>query len=211
MVDHVRVNPDAPDEELLELAIAAIRRGELVAYPTDTLYGLAADPMNAEAVTRLRQAKGRPDTQAIPLIAADVAQVLACIDDPTGRLRRLAARWWPGPLTLVVQATSAFAEGVRSHDGSVAIRVPAHVVARRIARGVGGPITSTSANRSGAPAPRDASGIAPELVASLSLVVDAGATVGGEASTIVDVRGPAPRLVRQGRVPWSRVLESAES
>jgi L-threonylcarbamoyladenylate synthase len=167
--------------------------------------------MNPEAVSRLRRVKGGTDRQGIPLIAADLEQVLACTVDTSGRVRRLADRWWPGPLTLVVHATVAFADGVRAHDGSVAIRVPAHDVARSIAEGVGGPITSTSANRSGELAPMDASAIVAELVSTLAMVVDAGATAGGQPSTIVDVRGLELRLVRPGRVPWNRVLESAES
>ena len=211
MVERVQVNPTAPEPHLVGLAVAAIRSGGLVAYPTDTLYGLGADPMNPEAVSRLRRVKGGTDRQGIPLIAADLEQVLACTVDTSGRVRRLADRWWPGPLTLVVHATVAFADGVRAHDGSVAIRVPAHDVARSIAEGVGGPITSTSANRSGELAPMDASAIVAELVSTLAMVVDAGATAGGQPSTIVDVRGLELRLVRPGRVPWNRVLESAES
>lgn len=204
---HLVTSPDRPDSAAIEAAATIILGGGVVAYPTDTLYGLAVDPASARAVSRLFALKGRKLTAAIPLIAADLEQVESWAGVMTDTARILAQRWWPGPLSLVVPARPALCPDLLGGGRSVAVRVPAHAVAVALARAVGRPITSTSANRSGAPAtcaPHDLATLAPELDALL----DAGVAPGGPPSTVVDVTGAAPRLVREGAVTWSRVLES---
>ncbi len=210
MSEVIVVNAVSPESHLLERAVRALRRGDLVAYPTDTLYGLAADPSNHGAIARLFQAKGRPVGRAIALIAADLAQVDAITGGLTGTARRLAERWWPGPLTLVVRSTRKLAPGVCGAGASIAIRIPAHAIARALADRLGEAITSTSANRTDAPAPSSAPDLSALVVAEVAVVVDGGPTAGGPASTIVDLTGPRPALRRAGPVSWSRVLESLE-
>src|SRR3954467_13275900 len=148
----VFVDPQAPQRDAIQEAAKWIRNGGLVALPTDTLYGLAADPFRADAVARLFAAKGRPDNRPVPLIAADAAQVDAHLGalPPAGQI--LAAHFWPGPLTILIAAAGGLADAVSAGTGCVGVRVPAQEIARAICRGVGRPVTATSANRSGEPA-----------------------------------------------------------
>ena len=198
-----------PNETVITRAVDVLRSGGVVAYPTDTLYGLAVDPRRPDAVERLYAAKGRDVSVAVPLIAASLeqAQDAAIFGD---RDLRLANTFWPGPLTIVMPARPAIAAAALAGGTTVGIRVPSHPVARRLAEAFGFPLTATSANRTGqAPA-----STAPEVVAAISsgidLLIDAGAVAGGLPSTIVEIAPSGPRLVRRGAVAWERVLESLE-
>jgi len=191
-------------EARIREAAAALRCGGLVAYPTETFYGLGVLATDAAAVARLARAKGRPDGKPLPLLAADVAAVetVAVLD---GAAHRVAARLWPGPLTLVLPARPGLPEAVTAGTGTVGIRVPGSSVARALAREAGGPIVSTSANPSGGPPPRRPGELDPALRARLDLVLDGGETPGGLASTVVEVGGGTIRLVRAGPVPMEAV------
>ena len=197
------------DPGLVVRACVLLRSGGVVAYPTDTFYGLAADPRNPNAVARLFAIKGRAGGQAIPLIAADQEQAAqaAQFDD---RAVRLAEAFWPGPLSLVLPASSVICQDARAADGTIAVRVPASEPARAIARAFGFCITATSANLSGAEALTSAAHVAATLGGAVDLVLDAGDTPGGAPSTMVDARGETPRLVRAGAIAWDRVLRSIE-
>jgi L-threonylcarbamoyladenylate synthase len=201
----VFVDPEAPQRDAIEEAATWIRRGGLVALPTDTLYGLAADPFSNTAVTRLFEAKGRAAARALPLIAADSAQVVAHLGRLSGEAERLAATFWPGPLTLLIAASSALALAVTSGTGAVGVRVPADEVARRICAACGHPVTATSANISGQPATADPDEVERSLGDRIDLLIDAGPTRGGAPSTIVDVSGASPTLVRLGAIPWEDI------
>jgi L-threonylcarbamoyladenylate synthase len=207
MPTRVRIDPAAPDPALLRLVAHTLSAGEIVAYPTDTLYGLAADPRQAGAIRRLYEVKARSPVMALPLVAADLQQVAATLGQLGAEEQRLAAAYWPGPLTLVMATAARLAPGVARADGTVAVRVPDHAVARGIARALGHPITATSANLAGQPAFADAAGVAAAIGVSLALVVDGGPTPGGPPSTIVRVVAGRPTLVREGAVPFARVLE----
>lgn len=193
----------------IQRAADLIRQGFVVAYPTDTLYGLAADPRNASAVRRLFQLKGRPETSALTLIAADVDQARDA-GQMNAAAERLAARWWPGPLTIVIPARAVLAPETLAGGRTVGIRVPDHPAAVALARAAGFCITATSANRSGSPAVSDADAAAAALP-GVDAVLDAGAAPGGPPSTIVDASAEPLTLVRAGAVPWDRVLRSLGS
>ncbi len=201
------MDPDRPDAEGVARAAAILRGGGIVAYPTDTLYGLAVDPANRAAVHQLYRIKGRSVDQAIPLIASSERQIV----DRAGPLAPLAARlarqFWPGPLTLVLAAWPGLDEAIHAGTGTVAVRVPANQLARDLAAACGWPITSTSANRSGEPAPSRADEVRLSLPDLLDAIIDGGPAPGGPPSTLVDVTGASPHLVRAGAVPWERVLE----
>ncbi|WP_242344541.1 L-threonylcarbamoyladenylate synthase [Anaeromyxobacter terrae] len=197
--------PLPPDLDARVAAAAEVlRRGGLVAYPTETFYGLGALARDAEALDRLARAKLRPEGKPLPLLAADVAQVntVARLD---GLAARLAARFWPGPLTLVLPAAPDLDAAITAGSGTVAIRVPGGEIARSLARQAGGAIVSTSANLSGEPPPTAASELSPDLVARIDHVLDGGRTPGGLPSTIVEVAGEGVRLLREGAIPLEAV------
>jgi L-threonylcarbamoyladenylate synthase len=201
----VFVDPESPQRDAIQEAGKWIRNGGLVALPTDTLYGLAADPFSAAAVARVFALKGRGAERALPLIAADAAQVTAHLGRLPAAGQRLAARFWPGPLTLLVPAPPSLAAGVSGGTGRVGVRVPADAVARAICVEAGRPITATSANVSGEPATSDPDQVERTLGGRLDLLIDAGTTPGGAPSTIVDVTGADPTLVRAGAISWDDI------
>lgn len=201
-----RVDPATCTVADLAEACAWIRTGGIVAYPTDTFYGLAVDPTSDAAVAALFDLKGRDPAVAMPLIAATPAQARAvAVIDATSA--RLAAAFWPGPLSLVLDAAPSVATAVHAGRFTVAVRVPAHRVAQTLAAACGIPITSTSANRSGEAPVSTVDGLAGLAGDPRVLVIDGGATPGGRPSTIVDARVVPPRLVREGAIAWNRVLD----
>ena len=201
----IAIDADRPDGAVLDEAAALILAGEIVAVPTDTLYGLAADPFSAAAVEKVFAVKGRSSERALPLIAADVEQIEAWLSPIPPAGRRLAAAYWPGPLTLLLARPVSLPAAVTGGLERVGVRVPAHTVARELCRLCGRPLTATSANPSGAPASADPGEVARVMPDGVGLLLDAGLTRGGPPSTIVDVSGLDVRLVRPGAIPWEEV------
>lgn len=189
-------------------AVDWLRRGGVVAFPTDTFYGLAVDPTSEAAVRAIFDLKGRSARAALPLVAASARQVEAACGPLGVTAAALAAAFWPGPLSIVVDAPATLAVAVHGGSRSVAVRVPADRVARALADAWGGLLTATSANVSGEPSARTADEIGRLADDPRVLVVDGGPTAGGKPSTIVDVRATRATLVRDGAIPWDRVLES---
>ena len=204
---HLRVKPAVVGPDDLVPAISALRSGGVVAFPTETFYGLAVDPRSALAVKRVFELKRRAPDQPLPLIAADVDQVIDHVGTMTPLARRLASRGWPGPLTLIIPASSQLCDDVHLSTGKVAVRVPADAVACALARGAGHAITSTSANFSGEPPAATSDQVVRSFGSGIDVLIDSGPTPAGLPSTIVDVTGDAPVLVRAGVVPWDRVLD----
>jgi L-threonylcarbamoyladenylate synthase len=204
----LQVDPLDPDPAVIREAADMIREGLVVAYPTDTLYGLAVDPREADAVRRLYELKGRAEGSALTLIAADAAHARAA-GDLTAPAERLAARWWPGPLTIVVRARPILARESLGGGRTVGLRIPDHAVAIALARDAGFCVTATSANRSGATAASTAGAVAAALP-NVDAILDAGPSRGGAPSTIVDASARDVVLIRQGAVPWERVLKSLQ-
>ena len=201
----VFVDPESPQRDAIQEAATWILNGGVVAIPTDTLYGLAADPFSADAVARVFAVKGRSAERALPLIAADEAQIAAHLGRLPADGGRLATRFWPGPLTLLVAAPRALARDVSGGTGKVGVRVPADDVARRICAAVGRPVTATSANASGEAATADPSTVERTLGDRIDLLIDTGPAPGGPPSTIVDATGPTPVLVRAGALAWDEI------
>jgi L-threonylcarbamoyladenylate synthase len=195
----------APHRDAIEEAATWIRDGGVVAIPTDTLYGLAVDPFNRGAVARLFDVKRRPSERAVPLIASDRAQVEAHFGALDPMAARLAERFWPGPLTLLVAAPPALASGVAGPGGRVGVRVPADAIARSVCAAADRPITATSANVSGAEATADPDAVERTLGDAIDLLLDAGRTPGGSPSTIVDTLDGTPRVIRAGAIEWDEI------
>lgn len=192
----------------LDLAEARdwLRAGRIVAFPTDTFYGLAADPSSPDAVRALFDVKGRDASMAMPLIAARLDQVRRAGGPLNAAAERLARAFWPGPLSIVLDAAGTIVPEVHAGRQTVAIRIPAHRIAVALAEAFGGAITATSANLSGQPPVSRASALGPVAADPRVLVVDAGETPGGAPSTIVDVRDDPPRLIRPGALAWEDIL-----
>jgi L-threonylcarbamoyladenylate synthase len=199
------------DRELgarIEAAAAVLRRGGVVAYPTETFYGLGALARDEAAVERIALAKGRPEGKPLPLVAADRAMVEQIAE--LGPLAaRLADRFWPGPLTLVLPARPGLARAVTAGAGTVGVRVPGSEVARALSRAAGGPIVSTSANASGGAPPARAEDLEPGLRARLDGVLDGGPAPGRLPSAVVAVEGGRVRLLRAGAIPFDEVRAAA--
>jgi L-threonylcarbamoyladenylate synthase len=204
-VERIVVDPARPDGSLLARAAAVIRAGGIVAFPTDTLYGLAADPFNAAAVRRVFEAKERPSGLALPLVAADRAQVVSQIGPLTPLALRLAEQFWPGPLTILMRAPRAMAAGVSSDAGKVGVRVPAHAVARELCRSAGSVLVATSANPSGRPATTNPTDVQASMGGSIDMLIDSGPTALVQPSTIVDATGDEVQLIRAGAIPWEEI------
>ena len=192
--------PILPPDRLHEI-IDALRAGEVVAIPTDTVYGIAAAPDRAEAVRRLAELKGRAADQPLALLIDSVEAVASQLEDPAVLER--VRRFWPGALTAVVRVRAGFAPGVTTEAGTVGLRQPDDELARAVIRGCGGVLAVTSANRHGEPPATSAEAAAAafgEQVARDMLVLDGGERPGGVASTVVDLTVDPPRVLREGPV-----------
>ena len=200
-----------PDDTLrIEVRTAAdiLRNGGIVSIPTDTVYGLAASPFSEKAVARLFAIKGRPRDMALPLLLADYTELLRCAYDIPELAWELAEEFWPGALTLVLRKAGRIPDTVSGGRQTIAVRVPNHEVPRAIARELGGPITGTSANRTGRPAPTTADGVRDELGHAIDMLIDGGRSDGGLPSTVLDVSGGQPRILRDGAVSAARIQET---
>jgi L-threonylcarbamoyladenylate synthase len=189
-------------------AAEMLHQGGVVAFPTDTLYGLAADPRRDDAIERLFVLKGRRAEAAVPLIAADLPQALEAGEFGPRELT-LAHTFWPGPLSIVVPARGTISRAALGGGTTVAIRVPAHDVARELAASLVFAITATSANASGQPAAESAADVAASLP-NVDMILDGGRVAGGRPSTIVRFDGGVPTCLRDGAIAWDRVLKSLQ-
>ncbi len=201
-----------PSEKTIARAAKLIDEGEIVAVPTETVYGLAVDAANEEAVQALYEAKGRPEDKPFVLQFGSVAAALAwgSFDGPAARL---AERFWPGPLTLIVpKPTEAkLASRVTSGGTTIGIRIPDNETALALLRAAGRPLAITSANLSGEPGARSAAEIPSPLKARLGLVLDGGDCPIGVASTVVDTTGSSLRILRQGTLSASEIEKALAS
>jgi L-threonylcarbamoyladenylate synthase len=186
------------DPQAQSIAAAVIRQGGLVVIPTDTIYGVAADLFSSEAVEKLFEAKGRDASKAIPVLLGEVAQ-LDRVSPGLGEMAyRLAQRFWPGALTLVVSRNPDL-PAVLSPGPTVGVRMPDHAFALEFLKAVG-PLAVTSANLSGGPNPLTAQDVLAQLEGRVDLVLDGGLCAGGQASSVVDCTGEEPVILRQGPI-----------
>ena len=192
------VDPRSPQPAIVAEAARVLRDGGLVAIPTETVYGLAARAMTPEAVARVYAAKGRPTHHPLIAHVLDETQARALAASWPEQASRLAHAFWPGPLTLVVERSPTIPAAVAGGATSIAVRAPSHPVARAVIEALGEPIAAPSANRYQDLSPTTAAHVVKELGDSVDLVLDAGACDAGIESTVVDVRGEHPRVLRPG-------------
>lgn len=193
-----RVLP-AGEAGAIEAAVAALRAGQAVAFPTDTVYGVGAHAFIEAAVASLYAIKERSPEKAIPLLIAGPDDMVRVAAGVPARAWEWARRFWPGALTLVLPKAAHIPEIVSAGPG-VAVRVPDHPATRALIRRLGDPLATTSANLSGRPSPITAADVLEQLDGRLPLVLDGGACAGGVPSTVVDLTGAEPRILRQGAI-----------
>ena len=202
MSQTVRLVVDAsrPDPAAIAAAARVLREGKLVAFPTETFYGLGARALDPAAVERVFQAKGRPADKPLLVLVDSLAMVSLVAREVPARARRLMSRYWPGPLTLVLPACDDLPVALTAGTGTIGVRLSGHPVPRALVGAVGTPVTAPSANlHDGAP-PRAAAEVLHALGASVDLVLDGGLTAGGPPSTVLDVTRVPPVVVRPGAV-----------
>lgn len=194
------VDADRPEPDALDAAAAVLKSGGIVAFPTESFYGLGADALAPEAVRRVFRLKGRPESKPLLVLVDSVEQALALAPEASAGARELMARHWPGPLTLVLRAAAAVPVEVTAGTGTVGLRVPGHAVARGLVRAAGIPVTAPSANPSGDPPSTRAEEVARHFAGRIDLILDGGVTAGGAGSTVADCTVWPPRVLRQGPV-----------
>jgi L-threonylcarbamoyladenylate synthase len=200
-------NASSVIDAAIQRAAATVRAGGVIAFPTDTLFGVAVDGRNPEAVQRVFQVKRRPLDKPLPLLIGDAAGVYELIQ-PGGvsaGAARLMARYWPGALTILLPARAGLVEGTHG-GGNVALRVPNHPVALALLRAFGGPLATTSANISGEEGARHPDEVAASIGEGIDLLLVGGPRLKEVASSIVDMTTQPPALVRAGVIPWEDIL-----
>ena len=193
-----------PPERAISVAVDALRQGDIIGIPTDTVYGLAADPWHSGASDRLFLVKGRPRNVELPVFVAGQDQAAELSEGLPDSASRLMSEFWPGALTVVVPRRADLAADLGEDDATIGLRCPAHPVPLELCRRFG-PYATTSANRHGQPPVTDAAVLARDLP-GVELVLDGG-ECSGEPSTVVDATGEMPKLLRAGSIPWERIME----
>jgi tRNA threonylcarbamoyl adenosine modification protein (Sua5/YciO/YrdC/YwlC family) len=204
-VEILRVDSAKPDRRVLDAAAEAVLRGGVIAFPTDTVYGLGCSLLDVAAVEMVGRLKRRAREHAYISLIPDPSQALGLALSVSGVAKKLIDRFWPGPLSLVFIAAEIVPMRVRGAGGTIALRCPNDVLSHALLQRIGGPMVSSSANMSGQPPAATAEDVVATFGNQLDLVLDGGPRQGGIPSTLVDVSGPRPKLLRRGALdvtPW---------
>ena len=193
--------------EQIEKAVAVLKEGGIVAYPTDTVYGLGASVTSLPAIEQVFSVKARPRSMPLPLLLADVSQIQEFATEVPPAARALIRAFLPGALTLVLPAAATVPNIVTAGQSTVALRIPAHPVTLALIKGLGTAITGTSANSSGQPSPLTAQEVEEQLGQGIDYIIDGGRCPGGKESTIVDVSTGKPVILRAGAIPPEKIRE----
>jgi L-threonylcarbamoyladenylate synthase len=201
----MRVDASAPAPAAVVEALAALRAGALVAFPTDTVYALAADPFRPHALDRIFQAKGRKPAKVVSLLVADGAMARRVVAEIPPPARAVMERFWPGAITLILPPRPGLPQALVPPGGGIGLRAPAGALPRAILEGLGGPVVGTSANVAGGPEPRDAVTVLRGVGGHLALLLDGGPTPLGMPSTVLDCTMHPARILRMGAVPLAAI------
>ncbi len=204
--DLIEIDPEAPSQKAIEQAASAIRRGRVVAIPTDALYLVVADPFNLHAVGQVFVAKGREIHQALPLLVTDVLMAEDLARELSTRFFLLARHFWPGPLTIIVPASAKVPLKVTGNTGRLALRQSRSKVAGALLEKLGQPLIATSANISGQPTCRNGIEVFGKMDGRVDLVLDGGLCTGA-GSTTIDITEPAWQVIREGAISEKEVAE----
>jgi L-threonylcarbamoyladenylate synthase len=207
-VEVLKISSAAPERHVVNYAAEFIKRGQVVGLPTDTVYGLSADPFNLAAIEQVFQIKGRPESRALPILVSSIEQAVTLVRDIPDAFLVLAHKFWPGAVTLVIEATHRLPLKVTGNTGRVALRWPNSRISTALIDAAGGPVTGTSANLSGFPSCTNAEQIVKQLGNRLPLILDGGDTGNALASTIVRIDGDDWVVVREGVIPESEIQKA---
>lgn len=211
MAEVLRISSEAPEPHLIEYAAEMIRRGRVIAVPTDTFYGLAADPLNLAAVAEIYRVKGRVEQKALPILVSSIEQAEEMAAELPATFYILTERFWPGALTLVVDASRRLPLKVTGNTGRIALRLPAARIPCALIAAAQTPITGTSANLSGFPACSSAAQVAKQMGDNLPLIVEGGESKATLASTVVDLRGDGWHILREGVISEEEIRAALAS
>ena len=200
MTEVLGVDPEHPDPSVIARAAACLRRGGLVAFPTETVYGLGAHALDRAAIQRVFSAKKRPANDPLIVHVASLDKAASLVAGIPDAARQLASKFWPGPLTIVLKRSDAVPREVTAGLETVAVRVPSHAVARALIETADLPVAAPSANLFSRPSPTQASHVLADLEDRIDMIVDGGATQLGLESTVVDLSGPVATILRPGAV-----------
>ena len=181
-------------------ALAALRRGEVIAFPTETLYGLGADALNAQAVEKVFQLKGRDPANPIPVLVADRAMLALVVTDVPTVAEQLIGAFWPGPLTIVLPAEASIPRPLINSSGRVGVRISSQPIANELVRGLGHPLTATSANPSGKAPARTIQQARAYFPQDIEVFIDGGELQSRTGSTVVEIAGDRVRIIREGDI-----------
>ncbi len=204
----IKINPENPEPDRIDEAVAILKSGGVIAFPTETFYGLGADARNETAIEKIFGIKGRDFKNPILVVIGDVRHLEAFAEDIPAEARKLMDRFWPGPLTIVFRAAPSVSPKLTAGTGKIGIRLTSHPIAMEISKRLGGPVTATSANLSGAPECSSAAEVLSQLEGKIDGVVDGGQTPGGKGSTIVDVTVSPIKILREGVIPAALIQDT---
>lgn len=207
MTEVLTIDPLHLDPAAIARAAGCLRGGGLVAFPTETVYGLGAHALDRHAVRRIFEAKGRPSSDPLIVHVATIAQALPLVAELPPTMHRLAARFWPGPLTVVLKRSSVVPDEVTAGLSTVAVRMPAHPVARALLEAAAVPVAAPSANLFSRPSPTSARHVLEDLRGRIDMVIDGGDTTVGVESTVLDLSGEVPVVLRPGAVTLEMLCE----
>ena len=205
MPEILKISPKKPSKASILKAVRILRQGRIVAYPTETFYGLGVDVYNQEAIKIIFQIKGRDCNQPISIIIGSTADLQDIVADPPEIAGKLMEEFWPGPLTLVFKASRSVPALLTAGTGKIGIRISSHPIAAAMAKTLCHPITATSANLSGAKECTSASEVIQSIGDQVDMVIDGGTTPGLSGSTILDIAVSPPVILRDGMIPASRL------
>lgn len=204
----LKINADHPEPDSLMLAVNALREGQVIAYLTDTVYGLGVDARLRGAIDQIYVLKQRVTEKALPVIIASEAMLAGWVKYISPLAEKLMNEFWPGPLTLVFEATKKVPQNLIAATSTLAVRVPARALPRLLSEQLNAPIISTSANLAGRPAALTIADITEQFGETIPLILDSGAAATSLASTILDVTIDPPRLLRAGAIPQEAIIKS---
>jgi L-threonylcarbamoyladenylate synthase len=208
MTHIIHINPEQPEAERIDEAVAILKNGGVIAFPTETFYGLGADAHNEAAIEKIFGIKGRDFKNPILVVIGDVRHLETFAENIPTEAQKLIDRFWPGPLTIVFQAAPSVSPKLTAGSGKIGIRLTSHPIAMEISKRLAGPVTATSANLSGAPECSSAVEVISQLEGKLDGVIDGGQTPGGKGSTIVDATVSPIKVLREGVIPAALIQDT---